>query len=99
IPVAQEHAGYADQVAAALRAAGVKVEVDARNETLGNRVRMAQQQKVPMMLVLGAREAEDGTVSVRRRGERTLTSLALDDFVAQVAQAVADRVDLPAFAS
>ncbi len=97
IPVAQEHAEYAERVAAVLRAAGVKVEVDARNETLANRVRMAQQQKVPLMLVLGSREAADGTISVRRRGERALTSLPLDDFAARVAQAVVDREDLPTF--
>jgi threonyl-tRNA synthetase len=94
IPVAQEHLPYAEKVGAALRAAGVKVEVDGRNETLGNRVRVAQQQKVPLMLVLGARESVEGTVSVRQRGDRKLTPMELADFVALVRTAVAERRDL-----
>ncbi|MGH3866078.1 MAG: threonine--tRNA ligase [Pseudonocardiaceae bacterium] len=93
IPVASEHAGYAQKVADTLRQARVRVDLDARNETLGMRVRIAQQQKVPLMLVLGGREAQDGTVSVRRRSERTLTTMDLDLFVDRVASAVRTRVD------
>lgn len=99
IPVSPEYTGYAEKVATALRAAGVRVEVDSRNETLGSRVRVAQQQKVPLMLVLGARETEEGTISVRRRGDRTLSSMQLEEFVELVSSAVRDRVDdLPATA-
>lgn len=94
IPVSQEYAAYTDKVAATLRENGVRVEVDARNETLGNRVRIAQQQKVPLMLVLGGREASEGTISVRRRGDRSLRSMHLDEFVAQVSAAVHSRSDL-----
>lgn len=93
IPVAPEHAEYAYKVADTLRQAKVRAEVDARNETLGMRVRVAQQQKVPLMLVLGKREAEGGTVSVRRRGERKLTAMDLNLFVDRVASAVLRRVD------
>lgn len=55
-------------------------------------MRVAQQQKVPLMLVLGGREAKDGTVSVRRRRERKLTTMDLDLFVDRVASAVRTRV-------
>ena len=85
-----------EKVAAALRDNGVRVEADTRNETLSYRVRNAQKQKVPLMLVLGAREAEEGTISVRRRGERTLTTLQLDEFVQLVGNAVRSRSDFPA---
>jgi threonyl-tRNA synthetase len=95
IPVAQDHIGYTEKVTAALREAGVRVEMDARNETLGNRVRLAQQQKVPLMLVLGEREAAEGTVSVRRRGGRTLSSMELAQFVDLVGSAVRTRTELP----
>jgi threonyl-tRNA synthetase len=93
IPVAPEYVEYANKVADTLRHAKVSVELDARNETLGMRVRVAQQQKVPLMLVLGSREAQGGTVSVRRRGERTLTTMDLGLFVDRVASAVRTRVD------
>jgi threonyl-tRNA synthetase len=93
IPVAPDYVEYAHKVADTLRHAKVSVELDARNETLGMRVRVAQQQKVPLMLVLGSREAQGGTVSVRRRGERTLTTMDLGLFVERVASAIRARVD------
>jgi threonyl-tRNA synthetase len=96
IPVASDHIAYTEKVAAALRAAGVRVEVDARDETLGARVRLAQVQKVPLMLVLGDRETAEGTVSVRRRGDRALTEMALEELVEQVGAAVRTRSELPA---
>ncbi len=96
IPVASDYAAYAHKVGDVLRQAGVRTEVDDRTETLGSRVRVAQQQKVPLMLVLGARETVEGTVSLRRRGERALSSMSLDDFVIQVSTAVRTRSDLPA---
>jgi threonyl-tRNA synthetase len=80
-------------VTAALRSARVRAEIDARNETLGNRVRMAQQQKPPLMLVLGAQEEAEDTVSLRRRGERAVMSMPLDKFVERIGTAVRSRAD------
>lgn len=97
IPVTHDHCTYAQCVASALRDRGVWAEVDDRNETLGNRVRQAQQQKVPLMLVLGKREVDEGTVSVRRRGDRRLASMPLDKFVQLVGDAVRTRSDVPEF--
>lgn len=95
IPVAADFALYANDVAGQLRAAGVRVEVDSRNETLNYRVRAAQQQKAPLMLVLGAREVQGNEVSVRRRGERTMSTLGLPAFVEQISKAVRTRSELP----
>ena len=68
LPITDRVAEYADQVAKALDEAGFRVETDHRNEKIGYKIREAQMQKVPYMLVLGDKEAEAGTVSVRARG-------------------------------
>ena len=91
IPIADRHASYATQVADALGAAGLRVEVDATGETLGNRVRKAQGAKVPYMVVLGDREMEAGTVSVRARSGEKADGVALASFVANLAGEVARR--------
>jgi threonyl-tRNA synthetase len=69
IPIADRHAAYAEQVAAELRAAGLRVAVDAGSERMNKKIRNAQLQKIPYMLVVGDREAEEGTVAVRTRDE------------------------------
>lgn len=67
LPIADRHADSAREVQAALTAGGLRVEVDARQEKIGYKIREAQLQKIPYMLVVGDREAADGTVSVRSR--------------------------------
>lgn len=67
VPIADRHIPYASQVAAELRAAGFRVEVDEGNERMNKKIRTAQMQKIPYMLVVGDKEAEEGTVSVRTR--------------------------------
>ena len=67
LPVSDKFADYAKQVAEALKASGVRVEVDDRDEKLGYKIRQAQLQKVPYMLILGEKEQSVGTVSVRKR--------------------------------
>ena len=67
LPVSDKFADYAKQVAEALKASGVRVEVDDRDEKLGYKIRQAQLQKVPYMLILGEKEQSAGTVSVRTR--------------------------------
>ena len=84
LPISEKFAEYGEAVRQRLAAAGVRVELDARNEKLGYRIREAQIQKVPYMLVVGAREAEDGTVSVRRRAGEDLGAMSQDDFLARV---------------
>jgi threonyl-tRNA synthetase len=84
LPISEKFADYGEAVRRRLAAAGVRAELDARNEKLGYRIREAQLQKVPYMLVVGQREAEDGTVSVRRRAGEDLGAMAQDDFLARV---------------
>jgi threonyl-tRNA synthetase len=68
LPVGHDQVDYAREVASELRQAGLRVEVDARDEKIGRKIREAEIAKVPAMLVVGAREAEAGTVTVRRHG-------------------------------
>jgi len=73
---------FAVEAKTRLRKAGLRAEADLRNEKLGYKIREAQMQKVPFMLVLGDKEVENGTVAVRRRGGEDLGVMALDDFLA-----------------
>jgi threonyl-tRNA synthetase len=91
LPISEKFAEYGETVRKALAAAGVRTEIDASNEKLGYRIRQAQLQKVPYMLVVGAREAEEGTVSVRRRAGEDLGAMALDAFLARVRELAASR--------
>ncbi|MFO1189567.1 MAG: threonine--tRNA ligase [Alphaproteobacteria bacterium] len=75
---------YASSVAAKLRAAGLRAELDIRNEKIGYKVREHSLAKVPLILALGKREAEDGTVALRRLGSQAQESLALDEMVARL---------------
>jgi threonyl-tRNA synthetase len=84
LPISEKFAEYGETVRRELAAAGVRTELDARNEKLGYRIREAQVQKVPYMLVVGNREAEDGTVSVRRRAGEDLGAMTRNDFLARV---------------
>ena len=92
IPIADRHHEYARGVETRLREAGFRVEVDARNERMNAKVREAQVQHVPYMLVVGDREAESGAVSVRLRSNENLGAVSIDEFVAMAEEAVASRV-------
>ena len=81
LPIADRHIPYAEKVRDSLLAVDVRVEVDARRETIGAKIRDAQMQKVPYMLVVGDKEAEAGTVSVRQRNASTSATKALSDFL------------------
>jgi len=91
LPVSEKFAEYAARVRGELEAAGVRAEIDDRNEKLGYKIREAQLQKIPYMLVVGAREQEEGTVSVRRRAGEDLGALPVAAFVERVGSLVAAR--------
>ncbi len=83
LPIADRHQDACYAVKKALADAGiVRVEVDSRSEKLGYKLREAQLQKIPYMLVIGDKEAEEGTVSVRKRGEGDIGSMSIADFTA-----------------
>ncbi|HEX5322737.1 MAG TPA: threonine--tRNA ligase [Capsulimonadaceae bacterium] len=81
LPIADRHHEYANQVASALKGAGFRVEVDARNEKVGKKVAEAETQKIPYMLVVGDRDAAAGNVSVRKRGQQDLGAMPQADFL------------------
>ena len=86
IPISEKHLGYADKVKEALDAAGLRGEVDARNEKMGYKIREAQMQKIPYMFVVGDKEAEAGTVSLRSRKDGDQGSLSLDDAICRIVE-------------
>ena len=88
LPVTDRAADYAAEMAAKLTAQGFRVEVDGRNEKIGKKIREAQLEKVPYMLVVGDRDMEAGTVSVRHRAEGDLGAMSLEDFAAMLHQVV-----------
>ncbi|HHU83879.1 MAG TPA: threonine--tRNA ligase [Clostridiales bacterium] len=81
IPIADRHHDYAYEVLKKLKDAGFRAEVDTRSEKLGYKLREAQLQKLPYMLVVGDKEAEEGTISVRKRGEGDIGSQNVDTFI------------------
>ena len=92
LPITDRVADYAKNLAARLEAAGMRVETDMRNEKIGYKIREAQGQKIPYMLVVGDKEAENGTVSVRRRGEAgDKGTMELDRFIEIVGKEIATR--------
>ena len=91
IPIADRHVDYASGVAAKLRKAGFRVEVDSRREKMQAKIRDAQAQQVPYMLVVGDRDQQAGTVSVRERREGDLGASPLDEFVAVMQARREDR--------
>lgn len=87
IPVSPEiHFDYAKTVQEELKKAGIRVELDARNEKMGYKIREAQVQKIPYMLVVGDKEMEEKAVNVRKYGEQKSETMAFDTFLAQIKQ-------------
>ncbi len=84
MPITDRSREYAEKVAAELDARGFRVETDVRNEKIGYKIREAQMQKIPYMLVIGDKEAEAGTIAVRTREGGDQGTMALDDFIAKI---------------
>ncbi len=95
IPVSEKFADYARTVARRLQAEGLRVRLDDRNEKVGYKIREAQVQKIPYMLVVGGREQEQGTVSVRNRHEGDLGAMELDKFAGLVKSHIDSRAIRP----
>ena len=92
LPLADRHADYAREVSEALGEAGLRAELDDRTESVGRKIREAELRKVPYMLVVGDREAEQRAVALRRHREGDLGTMPLDDAVARlVAEAAEGR--------
>jgi threonyl-tRNA synthetase len=91
LPVTDEVRGYAEEVLSHLKAAGVRASIDHSGDRLGKLIRNGEQMKIPVLGVIGAKEAEAGAISLRSRREGDLGSVALADLVAAAARANQDR--------
>jgi threonyl-tRNA synthetase len=92
IPVSEKHFDYAEKVCNALKDAGIRVDVDYRNEKLGYKIREAQLEKVPHMLILGEKEIEQNTVSIRSRKDGDLGSKTVDEFIEFIKNEIDNKV-------
>jgi threonyl-tRNA synthetase len=91
IPISERHVEYAGKVSSALKAIGVRVDVDGRNEKMNAKIREHAMQKVPFLLIVGDKEAEAGKVNVRTRGKEKTEDFALADFVTRIGKLIADK--------
>ena len=91
MPITDRAAGYARSVAEKLDEAGIRVETDLRNEKIGYKIREAQMQKLPYMLVVGDKESENGTVSVRTRSGVDLGAMSLDAFLSRINEEISTK--------
>ncbi|MCW2984895.1 MAG: thrS [Conexibacter sp.] len=91
LSISDRHNDAAAATRERLRAAGLRVALDDRNESVGRKIRDAELAKVPYMLVVGDREAESGSVAVRRHGQGDQGTVTVDEFVAQIEELVAAR--------
>ena len=92
LPITDRSAEWAKEVLAKLEQSGVRAEIDLRNEKIGYKIREAQMQKIPYMLVVGDKEAESGSVAVRTRTGEDLGAMPLDEFLAKVGKEIRERV-------
>ena len=90
IPISENQREYAEEVAARLREHDIRVEVDHRNEKAGYKIRSAEMNKTPVMLITGAREQENGTVSVRRHGQGEQDTISVEECVTRMANEIAE---------
>ena len=88
LPITDRALEYADHIAKQLDGAGFRVEVDGRNEKIGKKIREATLEKIPYMLVVGDRDMENQTVSVRLRSGEDLGAMSLEDFTAKLKEVV-----------
>lgn len=91
LPITDKFVPYAEELAKKMFDLGLRVHTDDRNEKIGYKIREAQMQKVPYMLVIGEKEVENGTVAVRRRGEGDLGAMPAEEFIARLQKEIAEK--------
>ena len=92
LPISDKFMDYAITVKEALKKAGVRAELDDRNEKIGKKIRDTELMKVPYMLIIGEKEATENMVSVRRQGKGDAGTVGLTQFVGEITQEIADRI-------
>ena len=91
LPITEKQQAYAAELLAKMKAAGIRAELDSRNEKIGYKIREAQMEKVPYMLVIGEKEASEGLVAVRRRDKGDLGAVSAEEFIAEVCKEIAEK--------
>ncbi len=93
LPITDKHADYAYELKKKMFELGLRVEVDDRNEKTGYKIREAQVKKIPYALVVGDQEVENGTVNVRKYGEKDSRTVKVEEFIAGIQQEIATKAD------
>jgi threonyl-tRNA synthetase len=91
LPISEKHLDFAETIRKTLYDAGIRVELDTRSEKIGYKIREAQLRKIPYMLIVGDKEAESGTVSVRSRSKGDIGSANVDKFLSDILNEISSR--------
>jgi threonyl-tRNA synthetase len=91
LPIIEKHFDYAQKVMQKLQENEIRAEIDLRNEKIGYKIRQAQLEKVPYMLIIGDKEMENGQVAVRARKDGDLGAMGVDDYVSKILEEVKNR--------
>jgi threonyl-tRNA synthetase len=92
LPISDKYSEYAHSVAAQLKAADIRAELDERSEKIGRKIRDTELMKTPYMLIVGEKEAADGTVSVRKHGEGDKGALSIEEFSNEIRNIVSEQI-------
>lgn len=93
LPISEKYNEYGEKTAAALKAAGLRCELDKRDEKVGYKIREARNQRIPYILVVGEKEQENGTVTVRYRGNEEQTAMETAAFIEKITGEIRERVN------
>ncbi len=91
IPISDDNNDYAEEIQNTLSKAGIRAEIDTNSERMQNKIRKAQEYKVPYMLILGKNEQEKKTVSIRQRDGKSINSIKIEDFISALKENVSER--------
>ena len=91
VPITERHRDYANDLAQQMKKSGIRVDVDARSEKMGYKIREGQMQKIPYLLVVGDKEVEEGTVSIRKHKEGDIGSRRSEEFIQELTREIANR--------
>ncbi|MEK7061899.1 MAG: His/Gly/Thr/Pro-type tRNA ligase C-terminal domain-containing protein, partial [Patescibacteria group bacterium] len=92
IPISEKHSEYADNIKKELEKNDIRVELKNENETLGKKIREAEIQKIPYLLILGDKEIQNQSVSVRQRGKGDTGAIALDKFIEKIREEIIRKI-------
>jgi len=91
LSIAERHVLYANTIVNQLRTNGLRVELNDKNETLGNKIRDAQNEKVPYMLIVGDKEVVDNTVNIRKRSQKESNNIKLKEFIKNIKKEIEEK--------